>query len=126
MTGKYSGGCWRFPSCPVLVLANALPDRSKLSADRWNILTLGEGDFGNVSKDPIYCPKQNYPSVAPQVIPILDDNFDLRKFLTAKLGLGTATNTTVNLDGTSAVGTSEAQDCPNTVSPGGYNGYTII
>jgi hypothetical protein len=82
LTGKYAGAVKRFPWKPVAVFANYLPDINKLSADRWDIISLGEGEFSDLSKTPLYTTAHDYPYVSPPKIPILDDDFNLFDFLT--------------------------------------------
>lgn len=40
MSGKYEGGTFVFPVPHVVVFSNQLPDYSKFSMDRWNVITL--------------------------------------------------------------------------------------
>lgn len=40
---KYESGLKRFKRCKVIVFSNELPDKTKLIADRWNIIDLGDG-----------------------------------------------------------------------------------
>lgn len=42
-SSKYNSCLKRFKSCKVVVMANFLPDTTKLSADRWDIRTLDNG-----------------------------------------------------------------------------------
>lgn len=42
-SSKYQSCIKRFKSCAVVVFANFLPDRSKLSADRWDVVDLNTG-----------------------------------------------------------------------------------
>lgn len=41
-SGKYEGGCKRITTPHVYVFANFLPDKSKLSMDRWKIFSLND------------------------------------------------------------------------------------
>ena len=43
-TGKYQGFINEFDIVPVLVLANQLPDRTKLSEDRWHVISYDDGE----------------------------------------------------------------------------------
>lgn len=47
-SSKYHSGMKRFKSCKVVVFANYLPDRSKMSNDRWAIWDLNEKVVPNV------------------------------------------------------------------------------
>ena len=44
VTGKYQGAVCLLPELPVVVFANFHPLEDKLSADRWDIVTLDETD----------------------------------------------------------------------------------
>lgn len=80
-TGKYSGRTTRFHPVPVVVFSNDHPDYRKLSRDRWNILTVGEGALQNPSRAPIINPEMEYPFVPPIEPPSLSEEFNLREFV---------------------------------------------
>lgn len=81
ISGKYTGIIHRFDPRPVVVLANCRPDMTQLTRDRWNIVTLGEGEYKNLEKLPVYNPGEDFPFVKPPPVPILDEDFNLREFL---------------------------------------------
>ena len=87
VSGKYSGQILQFHQLTVLVLANCEPDMTQLSRDRWNVVTLGEGDYSNMEKLPVLNARDDFPYVKPPPLPVIDENFDLRSFIQEKLSL---------------------------------------
>ena len=85
VSGKYSGSIKRFSSPQCVVFSNTPPDRTKLSLDRWHVVTIGEGILQDLSKMSVVSPAAQYPFIEPPQLPSLDDNFDLRKFLVENL-----------------------------------------
>lgn len=47
-SSKYQSNLKRFKSCKIVVFANFLPDKSKLSRDRWDVLDLSDYDVQEV------------------------------------------------------------------------------
>ena len=83
-SGKYAGICLRFKPKKVVVFSNFYPDCRKLSGDRWDILTTGEGVLQNVDDDNVIDPSLLYPFVAPPPACDLTPDFNIRKYLTDK------------------------------------------
>lgn len=81
MSGKYNGRILQFETVPVMVLSNYLPDYPKLSRDRWDVLTLGEGQFCHLDKSPKHCTKNLKSYVLPPMMPILEASFSLKEYL---------------------------------------------
>ena len=81
VSGKYAGKICIFNPLPVVVFANAYPDMTKLSMDRWLVHTLGEGLFMDVSKNAVIVPSVQYPFVEPPPYPDLSEDFDLEQFV---------------------------------------------
>lgn len=79
----------RFKTVPIIVFSNGRPDESQLSADRWKILTIGEGILNDVSTTAILDAPANYPFVEPPKFPNLEENFCLRDYLEGGDGMGT-------------------------------------
>lgn len=48
-SSKYSGGTMLIPSCHVIVMSNMLPERHRLSADRWCVYTISELELAPVT-----------------------------------------------------------------------------
>lgn len=84
-TGKYSGKTVMFPSLPVIVFSNSYPDYTRLSRDRWQVLTLGEGVLSNVGKTSILSPVPEFPFVNPPQPPDLSENINLRDLICQKM-----------------------------------------
>ncbi|XP_018015067.1 uncharacterized protein LOC108671973 [Hyalella azteca] len=93
VSGKYNGSIKRFHPCPVVVFSNSLPATEQLSQDRWDIVYLGEGDFTNLDKSPIYSTADLRPFVPPPKIPRLGENFNLRQYLLRSLHNSEVTST---------------------------------
>ena len=85
VTGKYAGRVRRFEIVPVVVFANFFPNVSRLSQDRWQILTIGEGELDNSNKTPLISPAEEFPFLRPPAMPDLSDDFSLRAFLDENL-----------------------------------------
>ena len=85
MSGKYSGKITRFNVMPVVVFANSLPDCSKLSQDRWKLVTLGQGEFHCMEKTAVVSPNVDFPFIKPAEVPEISEKFSLRSFLQKKL-----------------------------------------
>ena len=80
-SGKYTGKCLRFQPMKIIVLSNFYPDCTKLSQDRWDILTVGEGILANMDEEAIVLPAERYPfSVQPPQID-LSTTFNLKQYL---------------------------------------------
>ena len=78
-TGKYFGKTIRFRRRPVIVFANDYPLQQKLSADRWIIVTLGEGEYSNVDSVASVSPLIHFPAKPPKPLPNLDDDFNVKE-----------------------------------------------
>ena len=85
MSGKYEGKQRIFDPVPVAVLANFLPDVSKLSADRWEIIELGSGQYINANKVGLHDVQAILPYVQPPIMPELFKNVNILNFLNEKL-----------------------------------------
>lgn len=64
MSGKYRGIKRIFKPVPVAVFANFHPDKSQLSADRWDILNIQNGIFKK--KDSVHKAQETYPFCPPE------------------------------------------------------------
>ena len=80
-SGKYAGKCLRFKPMKLVVFSNFYPDRSKLSQDRWDVLTVGEGPLENLDEDSVITPSQQHPFIEPPPDCDLSCSFNLRQFL---------------------------------------------
>ena len=80
-TGKYNGKICRFKPTKVVVFSNFPPDRTKLSRDRWDTLTIGEGELLDISNVPIVSPDEEFPFMPPEPVPDLTENFSARKYI---------------------------------------------
>ena len=72
----------------IVVFSNNFPNIEQLSADRWEICKLGEGEFTNMDKSAIVSPKTKYPFIEPLALPELSESFDLREFLENRISDG--------------------------------------
>ena len=80
VSGKYGGRIQRFKDAPVLVFSNSFPNSTLLSADRWNMVVLGEGEFKDISKIPIVSPSPRFPFIEPPDFPDFSENFDFHRY----------------------------------------------
>ena len=94
VSGKYHGCVKMFPSPKCVVFANAHPDMTMLSPDRWCIYTLGKDELRDVSKMSVVALSSQFPFLPPPIVPVLDDDFDLRKYLLENLEGPEANNET--------------------------------
>ena len=88
ISGKYEGKIRRFNSVPTAVMANFPPDLSKLSRDRWQVITLGEDNFTNADNVGKYGTENILPYVQPSIMPDLNRDIDIVKFLQDHLCTG--------------------------------------
>ena len=72
ITGKYAGFINEFKIVPVLVLANFLPDRTKLSQDRWDI-HIYHGNEDDLDEEGTLRVKESFPHVNYWALPEGDD-----------------------------------------------------
>ena len=79
--GKYGGRIVKFSTKPVVTFANGSPDEAKLSMDHWQIVTLGENEFSDLTKTSVVSPSAQYSFVRPPPVPQLSENLSLRDFL---------------------------------------------
>lgn len=80
-TGKYSGRCVRFNSMRTVVFANFYPILNKLSQDRWDILTIGEGILSDNSQISVVDPKDTYAPERPTPNCNLAADFNVSAYL---------------------------------------------
>lgn len=85
VSGKYKGHAKRFNILPIVVFSNFYPTQNLLSADRWHIVTLGEGELTDLSKDLVISPSLRLPFLRPPQMPDLSEEFDLKGFLQKNL-----------------------------------------
>ena len=85
VSGKYRGQTKCFNSLKVVCFSNHFPSDGLLSADRWDIICLGEGDFSDLDRAPIIRSDARYPFKISEEIPNLNDSFDLFDFLEENL-----------------------------------------
>ena len=81
ISGKYGGRIVKFSTKPVVIFANGSPDEAKLSMDRWQIVTVGENEFSDLTKASVVSPSAQYSFVRPPPVPQLYENLSLREFL---------------------------------------------
>ena len=85
VTGKYEGRVRNFGKVPVAVFANFLPDLTMLSADRWNIVELGKGNYAQADNVPLHSTIHTLPYVKQPALPELNDQVDVLSYLRVKL-----------------------------------------
>lgn len=81
-TGKYAGRCVRFKPMKIIVFANFYPILNKLSQDRWDLLTIGEGILGDNSQISIVDPTEQFAFIPPVAVCNLSSDFDFTAYLT--------------------------------------------
>ena len=87
VSAKYAGQTFWLPKIPVVVFANYYPRRDSLSEDRWQVVTLGD-EPGNIfisQTEAVVSAEIEFPFVQPPQVPILDERFDLKQYLTENL-----------------------------------------
>ena len=77
VSGKYEGRIRSFKPCPVCVLANFLPDYTKLSMDRWEVVELGAGNYATADTIPLHNAETIKSFVPPKPLPDLERNIDI-------------------------------------------------
>lgn len=80
-SGKYAGRAIRFNPLRVIVFSNDHPDYGKLSADRWDVLSVGTGVLENQSRMGVVNPQREFPFILPIEPPVLSEDFNLREFV---------------------------------------------
>ena len=84
ISGKYRGHCKRFTTpMKIAVFSNSFPVIENLSRDRWDIVNLDNVPING--NEPIVCPNNRYPFETLPAIPELNEDFDLRVFLEARV-----------------------------------------
>lgn len=91
VTGKYFGRVRRFKPFRTVVFSNFYPDRSKLSADRWDILVMGQGLLTDTSKTAIIDSRHTVPCPPRAALPDLSGIVNLSRYLLQKGYLQQAT-----------------------------------
>lgn len=86
VSGKYRGQVKCLGSPKVAVFSNTYPDMINLSRDRWQVVWLGEGEYGDLRKNAIISPGEIYPFATPPPMPDLSEDFNLVDFLTQHQG----------------------------------------
>ena len=81
ISGKYGGKQCIFEPMHTVIFSNEFPDLSKLSRDRWTILTTGEGILSDMSKNALIDPSQKFPFVVLPSIPDFTEDFDYHQYL---------------------------------------------
>lgn len=89
VSGKYGGNIKEFPPLPTLICCNFLPGRTKLSEDRWDVITMGEGILFDTSKDAVVDPQPTFPFHHPPPMPDLSGELELSHLLVQRSHLKT-------------------------------------
>jgi len=88
VSGKYRGKTVNLKSTRTVVFSNSYPETGMMSMDRWEIVTLGMGDFADLDPTPLIDASRIFPYKIPVPVPDLSENFDIRQFLELRVGNG--------------------------------------